>query len=108
MRLPRIRLRTLMIAVAAIGLSIGGTIEAVRLVRLSRSYSDRAASHAAYDRGWRAMADEYGADYRLPTHDARTISLREVTDFHVKLRLKYERAARYPWLPVEPDPPEPE
>jgi hypothetical protein len=21
---------------------------------------------------------------------------------------KYERAARYPWLPVEPDPPEPE
>jgi hypothetical protein len=23
-------------------------------------------------------------------------------------RLRYERAARYPWLPVEPDPPEPE
>ncbi len=25
-----------------------------------------------------------------------------------RLRLKYERAARYPWLPVVPDPPEPE
>jgi hypothetical protein len=24
------------------------------------------------------------------------------------LKLKYERAARYPWLPVEPDPPKPE
>jgi hypothetical protein len=24
------------------------------------------------------------------------------------LARKYERAARYPWLPVEPDPPEPE
>jgi hypothetical protein len=24
-----------------------------------------------------------------------------------QLRLKYERAARYPWLPVAPDPPEP-
>jgi hypothetical protein len=23
------------------------------------------------------------------------------------LRLKYERAARYPWFAVEPDPPEP-
>lgn len=29
-------------------------------------------------------------------------------DYHACLREKYERAARYPWLPVEPDPPEPE
>jgi hypothetical protein len=28
-------------------------------------------------------------------------------DYHAALRRKYERAARYPWLPVEPDPPEP-
>ena len=26
---------------------------------------------------------------------------------HQQSRQKYERAARYPWLPVEPDPPEP-
>lgn len=26
---------------------------------------------------------------------------------HTALKLKYERAARCPWLPVEPDPPEP-
>ncbi len=25
-----------------------------------------------------------------------------------ELARKYERAARYPWLPVEPDPPEPQ
>jgi len=90
-----------------VGILFGGTIEAVRLVRLSRSYSARAASHAAYEQGWRAMADEYGAEYRLPTQDARTISLRELTDFHVRLRLKYDRAARYPWLPVPLDPPLP-
>ena len=27
--------------------------------------------------------------------------------YHAALRRKYERAARYPWLPVPPDPPEP-
>jgi hypothetical protein len=26
---------------------------------------------------------------------------------HLRLKDKYERAARYPWLPVDPDPPEP-
>jgi hypothetical protein len=29
-------------------------------------------------------------------------------DHHTLLARKYERAACYPWLPVEPDPPEPE
>jgi hypothetical protein len=27
--------------------------------------------------------------------------------YHSRMRRKYERAARFPWLPVEPDPPEP-
>jgi hypothetical protein len=34
-------------------------------------------------------------------------ALRKVS-YHAALRKKYEWAARYPWLPVEPDPPEPE
>ncbi len=29
-------------------------------------------------------------------------------EFYSRLREKYDRAARYPWLPVAPDPPEPE
>jgi hypothetical protein len=28
--------------------------------------------------------------------------------YHARLRQKYEEAARYPWLPVDSDPPEPE
>ena len=28
--------------------------------------------------------------------------------YYAKMKLKYERAARYPWLPVAPDPPVPE
>jgi hypothetical protein len=29
-------------------------------------------------------------------------------DWHARIKEKYRRAARYPWLPVEPDPPKPE
>lgn len=28
--------------------------------------------------------------------------------YHRVLKAKYERAALYPWLPVKPDPPDPE
>jgi hypothetical protein len=31
----------------------------------------------------------------------------ELAAFHEKLKIKYQHAARYPWLPVEPDPPRP-
>lgn len=30
------------------------------------------------------------------------------TGYHARMVAKYEWAARYPWLPVWPDPPEPE
>jgi hypothetical protein len=30
-----------------------------------------------------------------------------LADYHEDLAGKYQRAAGYPWLPVEPDPPEP-
>jgi hypothetical protein len=34
--------------------------------------------------------------------------LRASARFHDALRAKYDRAARYPWIRVSPDPPEPE
>ena len=36
------------------------------------------------------------------------IRYRMKRDYYAATRAKYERAARYPWLPVAPDPPEPE
>jgi hypothetical protein len=125
LRLPRFRLRALMIAVAALGLILGGVIEAVRLVRLSRSYRDRAAFHAAIEESYRGTAGRYGdghnvRSFRVTTDrdgddvmysmsaDSRMVPVRDLIDDQVKMRLKYERAAHYPWLPVEPDPPEPE
>jgi hypothetical protein len=32
----------------------------------------------------------------------------EELDYHARMIRKYQHAASYPWLPVEPDPPEPE
>ena len=29
-------------------------------------------------------------------------------DYHAAMKAKYERLARYPWLAVDPDPPEPD
>ena len=46
-----------------------------------------------------------------PNLDENTISCNpkmiERLFHHYDLIKKYKRAARYPWLPVEPDPPEP-
>ena len=44
------------------------------------------------------------------THALRWIVARmeRQTAYYESMARKYERAARYPWLPVEPDPPMPE
>lgn len=38
---------------------------------------------------------------------SEALRFRPVVEYYTRLRLKYERAARYPWLAVEPDPPVP-
>jgi hypothetical protein len=40
-----------------------------------------------------------------PGYDAE--SLRRRAEYHARLKEKYRRTAAFPWLPVEPDPPEP-
>ncbi len=37
-----------------------------------------------------------------------TANLPRKIGYHAAMARKYEHAAGYPWLPVEPDPPEPE
>ena len=41
------------------------------------------------------------------TPDTNSIPLPPLIRHHEAMAAKYEHAARYPWLPVEPDPPEP-
>jgi hypothetical protein len=86
MRRLRIRIRTLLIAVALIGLACGADVMRKRRVE----YLDRAMA-------WQCIAEDL-----CSPHDPR------IDEHCDQLRRKYERAARYPWLPVAPDPPPPE
>jgi hypothetical protein len=122
MRLPRFRLRTLMVAVAVIALAVGSLRGHARLKRHSEWYSGRAVFFARrglpYRRNlaltpaeWEAKVIEYrraneGAWFKMGAGPSPA-ECRRLLPYYESLRRKYERAARYPWLPVGADPPEP-
>ncbi len=84
MKPPRLTIRSLMVAVAIVGLIVGTGLE---LRRRHRRFSQLAATHLLA-----AVADEGGPN----------------STWHLHMWVKYRRAARHPWLPVAPDPPVPE
>ena len=127
MPLPRMTTRRWMIAVAVVGLLLAAPREFARLKRLSRQYEERAInaarrmSHSRMSASWsderwvaecRAIEEtESKWNTGIPMSIGRPLRpdlARARITFWEPIRLKYERAARYPWLPVEPDPPEPE
>ena len=108
MRLPRYRLRTLLIAVAVAALGMG-TI--VGLARRREYYLRQAAHHRKLsdDAQLYAMSIERRYLHWRPSEPelAEMAAYERRSDYQAALQAKYERAARYPWLPVEPDRPEP-
>jgi hypothetical protein len=132
MRRPRFRLRTLVILVAVAALAFGIYAEVVRMGRTAEGHRRRAADHEresippsrraldcdqgaalnrryaadARSRGRLADADDFAGRARSWAEEAEEWRAR--SRYHDLLRSKYERAARYPWLPVEPDPTPPE
>jgi hypothetical protein len=56
---------------------------------------------------WAAFR-EASSDDRIGWWREQEKRLRQYADYLSELRSKYERAARRPWLPVPPDPPEPD
>jgi hypothetical protein len=98
MTLPRVRftVRRLMVAVAVAAVVLGGLAYAARLAQLRRLYYRRATELRYAEQ-----------TYRHPSYRD------EVQDVAAANRLgqmaeKYEKAADRPWLPVAPDPAEPE
>jgi hypothetical protein len=96
MRMPHVRftMRLLMIAVAI----LASLFWVERLRRLSQEYRSIAEEH-----GWAV----FGASEYAPHNAADAAKSKRIIDRYRSLQEKYERAARHPWLPVEPDPPEP-
>jgi hypothetical protein len=105
MNLPRLTVRWLMLVVAVMGsLSYG-----LRLWSLNRTFRLQAESHVARKAEARvreAWAAKMAKSGYLSAR--RVVAEASKAEYHDSLAIKYERAARYPWLPVLPDPPEPE
>ncbi len=87
---PRFTVRRLMLVVAVAGLAIGGGMWVHNLSRLSGYYAARARKHRTIELAMRTTA-----------------WFKSRADHHKSVALKYDQASRYPWLSVEPDPPEP-
>jgi hypothetical protein len=115
MRWPRLTIRRLMAAMALIGIIIGG----VQFFRLRRHYLDRADDHARmaayfvsspesilyWEARWSAQFEGKRPPYPWSSGPPYVAA---IVAHHTSMKAKYEYAARYPWLTVEPDPSEPE
>ena len=112
MTVPRFTVRRLMLAVAIAGLLLGGFVEFKVLRGRSDRYRRVAREHAEMGEMLRSLAGQPGMSllYCSPGPGARSVPypIETVIDHQDRLRRKYERAARYPWLGVEPDPVLPE
>jgi hypothetical protein len=102
--------RRWMIAVAVLALILGPSRLAVRRA----AFVGRSRDHAAWLRVYRANLAAYESG-RIQYRNATPEFIRGYDDVlqrkirhHEGLKAKYDRATRYPWLPVESDPPEPE
>jgi uncharacterized protein (TIGR03067 family) len=128
MRLPCFRLRTLLVAVALAALICGG----LALQRRRATFLARAQAQAVDLRRWTTFAGAASSIARmfrdmevqsrespnnpelreeilegLRYYEASDDEDRRRIAYHAALKARYERAARYPWLIVPPDPPPP-
>jgi hypothetical protein len=125
---PRFTVRRLMVAVAIVGVASALGVMTWR----SSVYRSLAARHSQHEEGMRREVE--GLEENLVNAPGRIAKAREAGDAEEeaawlrgvaqwqekltpyrleiqksgRLREKYQRAARYPWLPLEPDPPETE
>jgi hypothetical protein len=92
MRLPRFRVRTLMIAVGVVALFICGAMMASR----SYNYYRLAREYGANERGWREIASTNRVPEWKQFHS-------ECVQYFARLSAKYRQAMWRPWTPVAPD-----
>jgi hypothetical protein len=113
---PRFRLRTLLAAVAVVGVicSVPSQLRARRADferralehgREEHAWLDRAGGPIIYCKLAHVSQGQIEADYAR--RGPRAQWAYRVAIHHRRLSEKYARLAHYPWLPVEPDPPPP-
>jgi hypothetical protein len=112
MRRPRFRftVRGMMVAVAIAAVIMGAATLMVRrrgYLALAEKYTVEERLYVVSARGAERDRDKRGSEAVVRTWAQRAVRLAGEAREAARLRMKYERAARYPWLPVAPDPPEP-
>jgi hypothetical protein len=108
MRLPRMTTRRWMIAVAIFGALAG---LGVALERRREGLEALALEHQSKMMGLGVGSGPpsgLGLLGWAPDRRSLTPSERARDEWHFRMMSKYRTAASRPWLPVEPDPPEPE
>jgi hypothetical protein len=104
----RFTVRRMLITVAALSVLTWLLVMTNRFVTLRREYEARSRrywmANLAYDD---VHEDEPGVT-PTPEHIRWKAHRRAMRAYNGRLRRKYENAAARPWLPVEPDPPEPQ
>jgi hypothetical protein len=110
MRFPRVRftVRRMMVAVAIIGIVVwlgiaGGRHWRYR--RLAASYASKESLARNFSSG-ELTATRITFFLKRPCGESTT-SVMAHLGYYAEMRAKYDHAARHPWLPVAPDPPEP-
>jgi hypothetical protein len=112
MRLPRMTTRRWMIVVA-VGASVSAGITFPNRWSLRQKARSHASKEAYAEEMVRVCAFQAECLQGDDPPSARRLNLSAAvyarrTAYHAQLRAKYEQAAVYPWLPIAPDPPEPE
>ena len=104
MRVPKFRLRTLMISVAVLGIAFGGLAGLLRMGQRTQRLRAIARDHLQ-----RSLVNRLTLEGSVAHGAAKTDTerYRARAEYHHALNLKYQYAASHPWLPVSSDPPEP-
>ena len=128
----RFTLRSLMIAIAVVAIAIAGTLWGLKMRGLSKGYARVVQVHKQSETFYRQM-EASSRDIAESCDEIRRLRRDPATPFfdelhereknlstrlwksvatyasqanrYAAMKRKYERAARYPWLTVDPDPP---
>jgi hypothetical protein len=102
----------MMVAVAIVAVLLFGLemrLRSRRFARLAAYHSDVALEHFGTQMALGQWPPQLNDLSLAELARVRILSrVRASVIYHSSLTQKYERATRYPWLPVEPDLPEPE
>ena len=106
MRVPRVRftVRRLMVAVALLSLLLGLVARRERLLRLSTYHAEQSHRTMIVQQSNLPVAVDSAGAHQPGAY----LSTTPRSEWHARMSMKYQTAARYPWLPVESGPPEPE